>query len=130
MHRAAQPHELEIEFTHSHVPRSLPSDVSLALFRITQEGLQNALKYSGVKRFVVTLEGGPTHIGLTIRDSGVGFDVKKAAQGRGLGLISMRERALALKGYLKVRSQPGHGTEIVVRVPVSNNGNGASHKAS
>lgn len=111
-------HDLDIQFTHEHVPKSLPPDVALALFRITQEGLQNALKHSGVKRFVVWLEGAPKHIRLTIRDSGVGFDVKKAVQGRGLGLISMRERALALKGSVKIRSQPGRGTEILVSVPV------------
>jgi signal transduction histidine kinase len=54
---------------------------------------------------------------LTIRDSGIGFDVNAATQGRGLGLISMRERALALKGNLDIRSQPGPGTEIYVHIP-------------
>jgi len=121
---------VEIDFTHVHVPRPLPPDVALALFRITQEGLQNALKHSGVKRFSVTLEGAPTHIELTIRDSGAGFDVKKATHGCGLGLISMRERALALNGSVKVRSQAGHGTEIFVRVPVSSTGRRAPALAS
>ena len=112
-------HDVEIVLTHEHVPRALPPDIALALFRITQEGLQNALKHSGVTRFEVRLVGTPTAIALTIRDSGIGFDVEKASRGRGLGLISMRERALALKGIVTVRSEPGHGTEIFVRVPIS-----------
>jgi PAS domain S-box-containing protein len=111
-------HNADIHFEHKDVPRSLAPDVALALFRITQEGLHNALKYSGVTHFEVRLEGKRGQLELRICDSGAGFEVKKAAQRQGLGLISMRERALGLKGRFTIRSQPGCGTEILVRAPI------------
>jgi PAS domain S-box-containing protein len=111
-------HGTDIVFTHRNVPKSLPPDLKLALFRIAQEALHNAMKYSGVNSFEVSLRGTRTHIELTVRDSGVGFDVNKATQGHGLGLISMRERVVALKGVVTIRSRPGSGTEISACVPI------------
>ncbi|HEY3705720.1 MAG TPA: PAS domain S-box protein [Terracidiphilus sp.] len=111
-------HELEIDFTSSNVPRNLPSELRLAAFRITQEALHNALRHSGQKRVQVNLEGAPDHIQLAIRDEGAGFDVNEAMQGRGLGLISMRERVFALKGQITMRSHLGKGTEIRVYLPI------------
>lgn len=101
------------------MPKFVPSDVALALFRITQESLHNALKYSGVREFNVQLQGTGTHIELTISDNGAGFDVQQARQGRGLGLISMQERMIAVKGTLFIDSQPLKGTRVNVRVPLA-----------
>jgi signal transduction histidine kinase len=111
--------QVKVHFTESNMPRSVPPDVALALFRITQESLHNGLKYSGVREFAVRLQRTATHIELVISDNGVGFDVEEAMRGRGLGLISMRERITALKGSLSIESQPMKGTRISVRVPIS-----------
>lgn len=97
---------------------SVPPDVALALFRITQESLHNAVKYSGVRDFTVRLQGTETHIELMISDHGVGFDVSAAKRAGGLVLISMRERIIALKGTLSIESQPTKGTQVSARVPV------------
>jgi PAS domain S-box-containing protein len=107
-----------VHFTDSNIPKCVPPDVALALFRITQESLHNSLKYSGVRDFSVRLEGIGTYIELMISDRGVGFDVSAAQQGSGLGLISMRERILAVKGTLCIESQPLKGTDVRVRVPL------------
>jgi signal transduction histidine kinase len=65
------------------------------------------------------MKGTRTQIELMISDSGAGFDVTEAERGCGLGLISMRERILAVKGTLSIESQPMHGTKVSVRVPLS-----------
>jgi signal transduction histidine kinase len=108
--------EIAITFTHDGVPSALPPDLTLCLFRVVQEALQNALKYSRAREVSVHLTGGPKALTLTIADDGVGFDVE-AAWGKGLGLISMSERLDAVGGTLEIHSKPGAGTRLEVRVP-------------
>ncbi len=109
--------KVEIEFTHEGVLSDVPKEVSLCLFRILQEALQNAVKYSGVRSFRVKLEETPAEIQLTISDDGVGFDQQAALRGRGLGLTSMRERMQLVKGDLSITSQADRGTTVCARVP-------------
>ena len=104
-------------FTHEHVPRDLPLDVTLCLFRIAQEALQNANKYSAADHVTLHLSGGANALSLTIADNGVGFDVDEA-MGRGLGLISMGERVEAVNGTLQIESKPGAGTLLKMTVPL------------
>ena len=113
----AEQQKVEIDFTHGDIPQDLPRDVSLCLFRILQEGLHNAVKYSGVQRFEARLQPVSGGIQLVIRDSGMGFDVQAAMKEQGIGLISMRERVSLVKGTLSIVSKPLKGTEIKVRVP-------------
>jgi PAS domain S-box-containing protein len=110
---------LEIDFEHTDVSRSLPEDISLCLFRVLQESLRNAVKYSGAQRVKVELRGMPGAILLLIRDSGVGFDPEAAMKSGGLGLISMRERVGLVKGTISIASKPMVGTEIRVHIPVA-----------
>jgi PAS domain S-box-containing protein len=111
--------QVEIRFSEPDLPISFPPDLALALFRIAQESLHNALKYSGVRTFEVALRTVENEIELTISDQGIGFDVGSALKGEGLGLVSMRERLLPLQGALSIQSQPHRGTEIKVRVPLN-----------
>lgn len=104
-------------FTHENVPATLPPDVTLCLFRIVQEALQNAAKYSGARFVTVNLTGSSSGLLLTIADDGVGFEVD-TAWGKGLGLISMTERVEAIGGTMKVESKPGAGTRISLTVPL------------
>jgi signal transduction histidine kinase len=113
----SQPH-LTITFTHGKIPPTLAPNVTLCLFRIVQEVLQNALKYSGAHHVSVDLRRVGEGIALTIVDDGVGFDVD-AAWGKGLGLISVSERVEAIGGKFGIRSSPGAGTRLEVNVPVS-----------
>jgi signal transduction histidine kinase len=110
--------EVTIAFAHENIPPLLVPDVSLCLFRIAQEALQNALKYSNAHKVSVDLRGVSDGIALTIVDDGVGFDVDEV-WGRGLGLISMHERVEAIDGTFEIRSSPGAGTRLEVRVPAS-----------
>jgi PAS domain S-box-containing protein len=115
----AQRLDVKVDFTNNGVPKILPPEESLALFRVLQEGLTNAVKHSGVRQFEVRLARVPDQIELTIRDSGVGFDPGMAMYTQGLGLISMRERISHVKGTISIVSKSQGGTEIQVRVPVT-----------
>jgi signal transduction histidine kinase len=105
-----------IAYTHHNVPSALPPDVMLCLFRVAQEGLQNALKYGRATELAVHISGTPQGLALTIFDNGVGFDVD-AAWGTGVGLGSMLERLQAVGGSLELTSSPGAGTRLVATVP-------------
>jgi signal transduction histidine kinase len=108
--------EPAITFTHEGVPANLPSDLTLSLFRVVQEALQNALKYSRARMVTVDLRGESDVLVLTVSDDGVGFDVD-AAGGTGLGLLSMRERVEAVGGAFDIRSRHGGGTFLAITVP-------------
>jgi PAS domain S-box-containing protein len=122
----SQQQNVNIDFNHENIPGSLPKDVSLSLFRIAQEGLHNSLKYSGVDHFSVHLWGAGDAMHLEISDSGSGFEVVQAQTGKGLGLISMQERAHLVNGSFAIESTPGGGTRIMVCVPVAANSGGES----
>jgi PAS domain S-box-containing protein len=109
---------VEVQFSPSAVPSTLPKEVSLCLFRILQEALQNAVKYSGVKVFRVNLCGTPDGMELTVSDDGIGFDEHDWSSRQGLGLISMRERLQMVDGAFDIRTHPGGGTTISARVPL------------
>jgi PAS domain S-box-containing protein len=100
------------------IPEELSSDVSLCLFRVLQEALHNAAKYSGVTEFKVALNGAPHEIQMRVHDLGVGFDARRASNGHGLGLTSMKERLRLVNGELSINSEPGHGTTVLARVPL------------
>jgi len=109
--------KVRIEFSHLDVPRTLPREISLCLFRVLQEAVQNAAKHSGARHFNVDLRRTAEGICLTVRDQGVGFDWQSAENARGLGLISMKERLQLVSGELSLKSEPGSGTAISARVP-------------
>jgi PAS domain S-box-containing protein len=107
---------IEIEFSSHDVPRSVPADVSLCLFRVLQEGLINAAKHSDTRRIDVELRGTSRAIYLKIRDFGGGFSVGTASDG--LGLVSMRERVAMVGGTFVIASTIRSGTEIKVQIPL------------
>jgi PAS domain S-box-containing protein len=110
--------KVEIDFIHAGIPDSLPKEISLCLFRVLQEALQNAVKHSGERHFKVELSRTSAQIQLTVNDVGVGFDPQDAINRRGLGLISMRERLRLMNGEMFIKSELGHGTTINACVPL------------
>jgi signal transduction histidine kinase len=110
-------HQVNIEFIDINVPRHLPKDISLCLFRIAQEALHNAVKYSETKQFFVALCAIEDEVQLVVYDAGAGFDVEEAKKNLGLGLVSMQERIHLVHGRFAVDSRPGKGTRIFAAVP-------------
>jgi signal transduction histidine kinase len=98
------------------VPPDIPDALALSLYRIVQEGVQNAIKHGAAKDIIVQLQGSHEKLTLSIVDDGVGFKIDGALK-MGLGLISIRERAESLGGTLEIISTPGHGTRLYVAVP-------------
>lgn len=99
----------------------LPLDVGRPLFRVVQEALYNAFKHSGVKRIEVQLREDSAEIQLIVSDSGKGFDVVAALEGKGLGLTSMRERVRLVKGTISIESKPtGEPPSVSVCSPRKN----------
>jgi signal transduction histidine kinase len=111
-------HEVNIKFAEQNVPKFLPRDSSLCLFRISQEALHNAVKYSGSTQFWVELTGTWKEVQLEVRDAGTGFDIEEAGGNGGLGLVSMRERVRMIDGRISIKSRPGAGTKLIVSVPI------------
>jgi signal transduction histidine kinase len=114
----AKQHKVRVDFKDEDVPTHLRKDISLCLFRVAQEGLHNAVKYSGTTQFAVTLRKTANEIQLEVIDGGVGFDLEEASTNRGLGLVSMQERVHLVHGTFFVESVPGKGTRIVASVPI------------
>lgn len=92
-------------------------EVATSLYRIAQEALRNVAKHAGRTHVKVLLESRDGTLLLTIRDLGEGFDPESHAR-RGLGLVSMEERARLAGGTLTVESALGQGTTVTVTVPV------------
>ncbi len=101
----------------------LPDETETHLFRIAQEALTNVARHSGATRVEVRLESDRDAIRLAVEDNGRGMPSGPAvpASGtRGIGMIGMRARARSAGGDLAVRSRPGEGVLIEVRVPIRN----------
>jgi signal transduction histidine kinase len=118
--------KVEIDFSHSEIPDDVPNEISLCIFRVLQEALQNAVKHSGVRHFKVELQGTSREIQLRVRDLGCGFDFNDRISGQGMGLISMRERLQFFNGVLSITSKPNVGTTIYAQVPIPTQVNGVS----
>jgi PAS domain S-box-containing protein len=93
--------------------RSLPPEVQIALYRMTQEALNNVTKHARATQVTVSLRSQPEGVELRIKDDGRGFDPTRVQPGH-LGLNILRERAEAIGATLQITSQAGQGTEIAV----------------
>jgi signal transduction histidine kinase len=93
--------------------RDLPPEVKVALYRITQETLNNVAKHSGASRAAVILRYQPDRVMLHIGDDGRGFKLADTPPDS-LGLSIMRERAEAIGADLRIESEPGEGTQVFV----------------
>ncbi len=101
--------------------RGLPARIENQFYRIAQEALHNAVKYSSAGQLTVNLHIQQQRVSLTISDDGAGFDPALAPKGDGrggFGLTGMGERARLLGGQLRVISEPGEGTMVKVTVPL------------
>ena len=82
--------KVEIDFHAENMPEDLSGEVSLCLYRILQEALQNATKHSGARHFKVSLRGGANEIELTVQDSGIGFEPGRGTEGEASGSAACR----------------------------------------
>jgi signal transduction histidine kinase len=111
-------HHLEVSFSARDNLDSLTPAVALCLFRVAQEALGNAARHARASTIRVELM--TTHEGVELRvvDNGIGFVASERA-GSGLGLRSIDERVRLTKGSVTIESRPGHGTDLLVRIPLA-----------
>jgi signal transduction histidine kinase len=117
-HEFGEKQKFKIEFHCGDLPNPVSPDIALCLYRVLQEALHNAAKHSRASQVNVDFLEMPGEIRLTVSDDGVGFDVESVNKGRGLGLISMRERAKLMNGTFSIVSKLNCGTEIDIHIPV------------
>jgi signal transduction histidine kinase len=104
--------DVAFEFTSSDVPDRLPRDLSIALFRVLEHAVDNALRHSKTRTLVVSLRRACDTVALDVVDAGVGFDPAAVPPADALGLVAMRERLQAVGGACLIESQPGSGTRV------------------
>jgi two-component system, NarL family, sensor histidine kinase UhpB len=113
---------VEVRISTEGEPEALPDDVQTAVYRILQEALANVGRHAGATAVSVEMEVEDERLDLHIRDDGVGFDPSSVGReagggpGAGLGLSGMVERARLAGGELDVRSAPGGGTTVTLRI--------------
>ena len=115
----ARAHPLKVNFTATGVPRDLPKQVSLCLYRLTQESLQNVVKHSRARSANVELFAEGDELILVVTDNGLGFDPLGPTVNDSLGLTSMQERIIANNGTMTIVSSKETGTRIEARVPLA-----------
>lgn len=114
---------LQVEIQAPDPMPDLPAEVSISLFRITQEAVNNVLRHADARTVKIELSQDAGTITLQVKDDGKGFDPLHASQSalpdQHLGLLGVRERAELLGGQLQLDSSPGQGSCLTVRLPLS-----------
>lgn len=105
---------------------NLPKKAEIAIFRIVQEALSNATHHGQASHISVQVKQAHKAIHIVVEDDGLGFEMDETKEnlweGRGLGLVSMRERARLLNAEFTIESSPGRGTKAFLSVPLEEKG--------
>jgi signal transduction histidine kinase len=115
------PPRISFQLVHTGAVRGLSKDAEQHTMRICREALWNIMRHARASQVSVTLAYETACLRLTIADDGVGFCVERYldAHSGHFGLVGMHERAIEVRGQLSIRSSDGHGTVIVLTVPVA-----------
>jgi signal transduction histidine kinase len=109
---------VDLEFVTDGPPRPLDAQATKVILRVTREAITNAVRHANATRLRVRLSFRPRVVQLSVRDDGIGFTVDRdfRTYGHHWGLRGMWERAVQIGGALKVRSEPGGGTEVLLAI--------------
>jgi signal transduction histidine kinase len=113
---------IAVDYRPEGVPTVLPNEVAFCVYRVAQEALRNIARHARVTTARVSLVGTGQDLLLSVQDEGVGFDPAGARAQLGLGLSSMEERVRLIQAELTIRSEPGRGTTVTMRVPLTGRG--------
>lgn len=121
--RQAQRAGLELEFVADSSGERLPADLEIACYRVVQEALTNVVRHAQARHVRVEFRQHDEEVQLAIRDDGVGFNLaavqQGAVRGASFGVLGMEERVELLGGQIEFTSNPGQGTGIQIRFPLS-----------
>ncbi|HXU17904.1 MAG TPA: sensor histidine kinase [Terriglobales bacterium] len=113
-------HHAKVDVEIKGTPVRLPGQIEMNLLRIGQEAVANAVKHGRAQRVGIELQYTSNSVCLTVSDEGNGFITSQALPTGHFGLLDMRERAQSMGSQLKIESEPGTGTRVVVAVPLPN----------
>ena len=116
--------EVEVDVRAENVSENLPDSLTVCIYRVVQEALNNAQRHARARNVNVGLRQTPTAVQVHIKDDGIGFDATRI---RGMGLLGMEERVKRLGGTIAIESGPGVGTTIRAELPLDKTG--AGHNA-
>jgi two-component system NarL family sensor kinase len=101
----------------------LPSEIETTLYRVVQEALNNVEKHSQATKVILLLSQEGSLLTVSMKDDGRGFDPilveRREAEERGLGLSNIKERVGFVGGTSAIRSSPGCGVEILIKIPLN-----------
>lgn len=109
---------IQITFLSTESDLKLPNDYEVAIFRLIQECLNNAIKHAEPTIIQVKLERASKNINVVVRDNGKGFDTEQLKP-NSFGLIGLQERVDLLKGKMEIKSKIGEGTLVMFQIPYS-----------
>lgn len=110
---------IKVNLTKPDSPIVLPNEFVTGLFRILQESFTNIIRHAAATQVDIHLKNQNNEFILYIEDNGKGFDMNTVAGKKTLGLLGMKERSAMMQGIFTIASQPGEGTKLEVRVPLS-----------
>lgn len=109
-------------YNKSHFDQRLDSLIEINIYRLTQEAINNAIKYADSTHIIVQLSHSHNILSIIIDDNGKGFDIAEAEKKRnsesGMGLLFMKERIQYINGRVFINSIPGEGTRITFNIPI------------
>ena len=117
------PRGVEVQVSVQGVTRRLAPELEIALFRIVQEAINNIANHANARHVNLSIEFRDASVHVVVEDDGCGFDPSGVLRGddreRGFGLLGIQERATLAEGTCVIESQPGHGTRVVIMLPVA-----------
>jgi signal transduction histidine kinase len=124
--------QLALDYVVRGTPRTLRPELETVVYRVAQEAVTNVVKHAAAQTARVTLAYEDRGVRLIVADDGAGFtvDPDRRTYAGHWGLLGMRERASQLRGKLIIRSAPGAGTRVVLRVPNRGSARGARQETS
>ena len=108
---------VDIQFISYNNERRISSDYEVAIFRLVQESVNNAIKHGKSSIIHVKIEWLRDEINVVVKDNGKGFDTENVREGS-FGLIGMKERIDLLKGTINISSVVGKGTTVLMKIPL------------
>ncbi len=108
----------KIKFSNVGEEVRLPPQYEVALFRLIQESVTNALKHAEANEIIVKMEINKTRVVVIVKDNGKGFDIREK-KAESFGIIGMRERVELLEGQISIDSSTGKGTIVIIQIPLS-----------
>lgn len=118
---------INIDFCHEGQTARYSRHIEEGLLRICQEALMNAGKHANSENIQVNLNCRNEQLELSVEDDGQGFELRSLPFFRGLGMRIMKERAANLNGTCQISSKPGHGTHVLVHIPLDGEADGETN---